>query len=213
MILIFVFLVTILCQSGCPSLKSGLIWRLTRAPHPLLMTEIWMGEKNSLRRHWRQFHARPRSVARNWLRVERENHKIDVTERSSRCLCSYTHIQKPSDCLFWTKKVYFKRKKIQWGSYNVKKKMSIKKWKQPSKVAYFSIIEKISRTALNCPYGQKLRIHGGNCFKEPSFIYSVERTTQAIDENGELFEAVYWPSGNVSSPSCHLNFTSRYDIL
>ena len=95
MILIFVFLVTILCQSGCPSLKSGLIWRLTRAPHPLLMTEIWMGEKNSLRRHWRQFHARPRSVARNWLRVERENHKIDVTERSSRCLCSYTHIQKP----------------------------------------------------------------------------------------------------------------------
>ena len=94
MILIFVFLVTILCQSGCPSLKAGLIWRLTRAPHPLLMTEIWMGEKNSLRRHWRQFHARPRSVARNWLRVERENHKIDVTERYSRCLCSYTHIQK-----------------------------------------------------------------------------------------------------------------------
>ena len=206
MILIFVFFVTILCQSGCPSLKSGLIWRLTRAPHPLLMTEIWMGEKNSLRRHWRQFHARPRSVARNWLRVERENHKIDVTERFSRCLCSYTYIRK-TECLpVLTQKSILQRKKntFQWGSYNAKK-MPIKNWAQPSKT--------LSLKNLPVPIWLKIENPCWKLLGTLFYIYSVQRTTQAIDENGELFEAVYWPSGNVSSPSCHLNFTSRYDIL
>jgi hypothetical protein len=56
-----------------------------------------------------------------------------------------------------------------------KKNAHEKRKKQPSKVAYFSIIEEFSCTALSCPYGQKLRIHVGNCFEEPSFISTLWR--------------------------------------
>ena len=58
--------------------------------------------------------------------------------------------------------------------------------KQPSKVAYFSLIEEFSLTALSCPYGPKLKIHVENWAEEHSVISTLWIQDVSKFQNSDL---------------------------
>ena len=98
------------------------------------------------------------------------DHKRDIIERSSRGLWSYTHIKKPEgEPIFF---LIFYSSTCQGKRYNVKK-CPRKHEKQPSKIAYSSIIEEFTLLALRYPNGPKLKIHVGNWAEELCYIQSV----------------------------------------